>query len=178
MKKILIFALCLVGFSQPAMAQSAPATVINAPASDNADSFDPTRLPKNFPIIGEMELAVSPTGCGLSKSKRLSAEEGQDYSSRYVFTQLENDGSDEALYQLGVAGELRTFKPSGAADMEAKQVRYFKTIDGPDVEVMVAIETDEQGQETGIVGRIKAWDADLPLMCAYNRIEVVGNCDL
>jgi len=42
---------------------------------------------------------------------------------------------------------------------------------------MVVLE-QEGNRDKSIIGRIKAWDADVPLMCAYNRIEVVGDCDL
>jgi len=87
--------------------------------------------------------------------------------------------NDAPYYQIAVNGALRTVKESGRADTETQTVRYFKTIDTPTVEVMVAIEPSEDGtQKKGIFGRIKAWDADLPLMCGYNRIEVIGDCDL
>ena len=72
---------------------------------------------------------------------------------------------------------LRTVKQSGEADMDDKKVRYYKTIDAPEVEIMVVLEA-EGSQDKSIIGRVKAWDAGVPLMCAYNRIEVVGDCDL
>jgi len=65
-----------------------------------------------------------------------------------------------------------------AARRIGKKVRYFKTVSGPEVEIQVVTEPTPDGGHKGIVGRIKAWDADVPLMCGYNRVEVVGDCDL
>lgn len=180
-KIISILALTLLGACQASTSSLAPITVINAPASDHAETLDLTKLPEGFPVIGELELTSKPVGCGLSKANRFTAKDeapGQNYDSRYVFTLQNNDGS-EPIYQLGINGVLRAVKQSGSADTDLKKVRYYKTIDGPEVEVMVAIAPGEAAASSkGIMGRIKAWDAGLPLMCAYNRIEVVGDCDL
>ena len=46
------------------------------------------------------------------------------------------------------------------------------------MEIQVVTEPTPDGGHKGIVGRIKAWDAGVPLMCGYNRVEVVGDCDL
>ena len=100
--------------------------------------------------------------------------------SHYVFTyQGKDEATKEPLYQVGITGVLRTVKQSGSADRGQNKIRYFKTIDAPEVEIMVAIEPGEDAsQVTGTVGRIKAWDGDIPLMCAYNRISVAGDCEL
>jgi len=174
MKKFSVIALMLLSACQASSNSSAPINVINASASDAAESLDLTKLPEGFPIIGEIELPITPKRCGLSKANRFNAVEGEAYDSRYVFT---SNASDTELYQLGVNGVLRTVKQSGVADMDDKKVRYYKTVDAPEVEIMVVIEP-EGSQNKSIVGRVKAWDAGVPLMCAYNRIEVVGDCAL
>ena len=176
MKKVSILAFILVAACQPSTDSSIPFNIINAPASDAAESLDLTKLPEGFPIIGEIELSATPKRCGLSKANRTVVTEGENYDSRYVFT-AQNSAAESGLYQLGVNGVLRTVKQSGEADMEDKKVRYYKTVDAPEVEIMVVLEA-EGSQQKSIIGRVKAWDAGVPLMCAYNRIEVVGDCDL
>ena len=174
MKKISLLILMALGACQA----SGPSIVVyDAPASDAADSLDFSKLPEGFPIIAEMGITPAPKRCGLSKAKRGAAAEGDDYDSRYVFASQENDSADGPLYNVGIRGQVRTFKPSQAADMGDKKVRYFKTIDAPEVEIQVVLEP-EGASENSIIGRIKAWDAGLPLLCAYNRIEVTGDCDL
>jgi len=177
MKKFSILALIMVAACQPSSNHIAPITVFDAPASDDAETLDFTRLPESFPVIAEMNLPTAPKGCGLSKANRFDAKAGENYDSRYVFA-LQKGRAEEDLYQLGVNGTVRMLKQTNAADMDAKKVRYFKSVDGPEVEVQVSLETLADGTEKGIVGRIKAWDSGLPLMCGYNRIEVIGNCDL
>jgi len=172
MKKLSIMALIMAAACQPA-SQSAAPIIFSAPASDDAETLDFTKLADGFPVIAEMGLSTAPKGCALSKANRFDAKDGENYDQRYVFT-----AQSGGLYQLGINGTLRTLKPSEAADMETTKVRYFKTIDGPEVEIQVSLETAEDGSEKGIVGRVKAWDAGVPLMCGYNRVEVVGDCDL
>ncbi len=160
-----------------------PITVLAAPASDDAETLDLTKLRDGFPIIAEMVLPAKPARCGLSKANRFGAEANapaQDFASRYVFSyQGVDEATGEPLYRVGINGVVRTVKQSGSADRDQKKVRYYKTIDAPEVEVLVAIESGGNDTKfTGIVGRIKAWDAGVPLMCGYNRIEVVGDCDL
>jgi len=176
MKKIsVIIALLFVTACQASPDTSSPTasaiTVLNAPASDAADSLDFSKLPADFPVIAEMALLAAPKGCGLSKLNRAAGT--SDIDTRYVFTSSGADG----LYQVGINGAVRTFKQSETADMETKKVRYFKTVDAPEVEIQVVLETSDSPQKS-IVGRVKAWDAGVPLMCAYNRIEVEGDCDL
>ena len=184
MKKLLMSSLVIAASYGTVQAQDkAAVTALMGPASDSAADLNYTRLPKGFPVIGEMKHAVAPTSCGLSKVNRpLSNTETSlnDFSDLFVFASLASDKENDApYYQIAVNGALRTVKESGRADTETQTVRYFKTIDTPTVEVMVAIEPSEDGtQKKGIFGRIKAWDADLPLMCGYNRIEVIGDCDL
>ena len=162
--------------TSPANIQSNKISVFNVPASDDAETLDFTKLPEGFPIIAEVNLPAAPQGCRLSKANRFDLAGGKNvnYDSRYVFTSSE----DADTYQLGITGALRTVKQSGSADLEGKKVRYFKTVDGPEVEILVETSLGEDGRQKGIVGRIKAWDAGVPLMCGYNRVEVVGDCDL
>ena len=176
MKKLSILTLILAAACQSSADSSVPFNIINEPASDAAETLDLTKLPEGFPIIGEIELSATPKRCGLSKANRTVTTEGENYDTRYVFTAQDN-ASETGLYQLGVNGVLRTVKQSGEADMDDKKVRYYKTIDAPEVEIMVVLEA-EDSQDKSIIGRVKAWDAGVPLMCAYNRIEVVGDCDL
>lgn len=173
--------------SMPVMSQVQTQDVsviaLEGPASDSADTLNYTRLPKGFPVIGEMKLSALPLNCGLSKVNRSDASletPVKDFASHYVFMALGMDETmQEPIYQIAVNGILRQVKETGRADEGDQEVRYFKTFDGPDVEVMVAIKPTADGtQKTGIFGRIKAWDDDLPLMCGYNRIEVIGDCDL
>ena len=161
--------------TSPANIQSNKISVFNVPASD-AETLDFTKLPEGFPIIAEVNLPAAPQGCRLSKANRFDLAGGKsvNYDSRYVFTSSE----DPDTYQLGITGALRTVKQSGSANLEGKKVRYFKTVDGPEVEILVETSLGEDGRQKGIVGRIKAWDAGVPLMCGYNRVEVVGDCDL
>jgi len=118
-----------------------------------------------------MALPAAPKGCGLSKLNQPAGT--SDIDTRYVFT----SGGSDGLYQVGINGAVRTFKQPDAADMEARKVRYFKTVDAPEVEIQVVLETSDSPQKS-IIGRVKAWDAGVPLMCAYNRVEVAGDCDL
>ena len=72
MKKITILAfLCAAACqpSSPSTSQSSSAvnlTVINAPASDDIETLDLTKLPDGFPIIGEIGVSTPPQGCKLS----------------------------------------------------------------------------------------------------------------
>ena len=182
-KQFSVLAFVLLAACQPSVSSTAPIAVLNAPASDDAESLDRTKLPAGFPILAEMVLPTKPAQCGLSKSTRegsSSAVSGETYEGRYVFTYKGVDeATNEPLYQVGVNGVLRTVKQSGSADRGAKTIRYFKTVDAPEVEVMVAIEPNgDNGDVIGTFGRIKAWDGDAPLMCAYNIIQVAGDCDL
>ena len=172
MKKLSILGLFTLAACQPAVQTSAP-VIINSPASDDAQSLDYSNLPEDFPIIAEVCLSSAPTGCALSKANRFDAKEGENYDNRYVFTAQKDGG-----YQIVVNGTLRTLKQSDAADMTDKKVRYFKTANAPEVEVQVVTETLADGSEKGTVSRVKAWDTDVPLICAYNRVEVIGDCDL
>jgi len=174
MKKLSIMALLAVAACQPSSTISSSVTVLNMPASDAADSLDFTKLPDGFPVIAEMVLPVAPARCGLSKLNRMDKE--QNVEGRHVFTYQGEEGG-QPLYQVGINGVVRTFTPTDAADMDAKKVRYFKTVDAPEVEIMVVLEAEGSTQNS-ILGRVKAWDAGVPLMCAYNRIEVEGDCDL
>jgi len=152
-------------------------TVFTTPASDDAGSLDLTKLPNSFPIISELGVAAAPMGCALSKANRFDAKPSESYDLRYVLTALD-DGKEDGLYQIAVNGSARTLKQTNATDMTNKKIRYFKTVEGPEVEIQLTLESLADGTEKGTIGRIKAWDGDLPLMCGYNRIEVVGNCDL
>jgi hypothetical protein len=172
MKKISIMVLAALAACQASTDVSAP-VIINSPASDDAASLDYSKLPDGFPVIGEMKLAQAPNGCALSKANRFEAKDGESYADRYVFT-AQKDG----LYQIGVNGVLRNLKPSQATDMADKKVRYFKTVDGSNVEVQLVTETLPDGSEKGTVSRVKAWDDGFALICAYNRVEVIGDCDL
>ena len=77
MKKITILAfLCVVACqpSSPSTSQSSSSvslTVINAPASDDIETLDLTKLPDGFPIIGEIAVPTPPQGCKLSKATGL-----------------------------------------------------------------------------------------------------------
>ena len=95
MKKITILAfLCAAACqpSSPSTSQSSSSinlTVINAPASDDIETLDLTKLPDGFPIIGEIGLSTPPQGCKLSKANRIVLDgktTDADYDSRYVFT--------------------------------------------------------------------------------------------
>lgn len=183
MKKVSILALLLVAACQPSSSSSDTSTaniqsnkvsVFNVPASDDAETLDFTKLPEGFPVIAEVNLPTAPKGCRLSKANRFDAVSGANYDSRYVFT----SSGDPNTYQLGITGALRTVKQSGSADIEGKKIRYFKTVEGPEVEILVETSRGDDGRQMGVVGRIKAWDAGVPLMCGYNRVEVVGDCDL
>jgi len=169
MKKLSILAIIALAACQGA---DAHISVVNAPAADSAETLDYTKLPEGFPVIAEIDLPHKPKGCGLSKISPTS-----DSGSRYVFTSAGKDASGAPLYQLGVTGQLRTVIQTGADDMAGEAVRYFKTVDGKEVEILVSIKPDGDGHK-GIVGRIKAWDSGVPLMCGYNRVEVAGDCDL
>ena len=147
-------------------------TAINGPASDDSETLDLTLLPEGFPILGEIQSASAPAGCALSKATRQGAHAGTSYDDRYVFT-----ARAEGDYQVGINGELRTVRQTQIADAGENIIRYFKTVDGNEVEVQLAYAKTEDGLK-GTVGRVKAWDAGLPLMCAYNRIEITGECDL
>lgn len=172
MKKLSIMVLFALAACQPASQTVAP-VIFNNPASDDVQSLDYSKLPEGFPVIGEIGLSVAPKGCALSKANRFNPIEGENYDERYVFTSTKG-----GLYQIGINGVLRALMPSDAADMTDKRVRYFKTVDGPEVEIQIVTETITDGSEKGTVSRIKAWDAGLPLICAYNRVEVIGDCDL
>lgn len=174
MKHTAILAALLLAACQPSASETlAPQmSVINAPASDDSETLDLTLLPEGFPIIGEIKSSTIPAGCALSKAARHGAHEGTDYNDRYVFTK-----SADGNYQIGINGELRTLRQSGAADYETNVIRYFKTLEGDEVEIMVSYSDSDDGL-SGIVGRVKAWDDDLPLMCGYNRIQITGECDL
>lgn len=175
MKKISLIMLMALAACQQ---NSSSIVVFDSPASDAADSLDFSKLPEGFPVIAEMGLTPAPKGCGLSKAKRaITAEADQNFDSRYVFALQDGASSDGPLYNVAINGAVRSFKPSNAADMGEKKVRYFKTVEAPEVEIMVVLEPEGSSQKS-IVGRIKAWDADLPLLCAYNRVEVTGDCEL
>ena len=172
MKKLTIMTVFILAGCQQVETPAAPINVINVPASDAADSLDFTKLPAGFPILAEMELSKAPQNCGLSKANPVSE------ATRYVFTyQGMDEVSREPLYQVGINGVVRTVKQTGVADRKTRKVRYYKTIDAPEVEIMVGIKLEDDIY-TGILGRIKAWDEDTPLMCGYNRIEVLGDCEL
>ena len=169
MKKLSILAIIALAACQAA---NAHISVVNAPAADAAEELDYTALPEGFPVIAEIDLPHKSKGCGLSKINPTSVS-----GSRYVFTSAGKDASGAPLYQLGVTGQLRTVIQTGADDMAGEAVRYFKTVDGKEVEILVSIKPDGDGHK-GIVGRIKKWDEGVPLMCGYNRVEVAGDCDL
>ena len=110
MRKISILAfLCAAACqpSSPSTSQSSSSvslTVINAPASDDIETLDLTKLP----IIGEIGVPTPPQGCKLSKANRIVLDgktTDADYDSRYVFT-----SSGQDTYQLGITGNLRTVK--------------------------------------------------------------------
>ena len=81
MRKISILAFLCVAACQPSSPSSSPSssqslsavnlTVINAPASDDIETLDLTKLPDGFPIIGEIGLSTPPQGCKLSKANRI-----------------------------------------------------------------------------------------------------------
>jgi len=155
MKKILISSLILMMSFGGAQAHDKTSVIaIDGPASDSAADLNYTRLPKGFPVIGEMKHAVAPTSCGLSKVNRpLSNSETplDDFSDLFVFASMASDKENDApYYQIAVNGALRTVKESGRADTETQTVRYFKTIDTPIVEVMVAIEPSEDGTQKNV----------------------------
>lgn len=161
-KKISILSITLFAACQQA---AAPIVVYDTPASDAAEELDFSKLPDGFPVIAEMSISVPPKSCGLQKAEKNS-------NASYIFV---SDGDDK--FNVGINGVVRQFKPTKTADMGAKKVRFFKTIEGPEVEVMVVLEP-EGSRDKSMIGRVKAWDQDLPLLCAYNRIEVEGDCDL
>jgi len=107
----------------------------------------------------------------------LSSLMGSPSLLKWLYLQPPKAAVCPSLTQVGINGAVRTFKQSDAADMEARKVRYFKTVDAPEVEIQVVLETSDSPQKS-IIGRVKAWDAGVPLMCAYNRVEVAGDCDL
>lgn len=168
-KAILVITFGLLSACQAS--STLPITVIDAPASDAADSLDFSKLPDGFPVIAEMKLTSAPTRCGLSKLNRSS-----DIADRYVFT-YQGEDSGMSVYNIGINGVVRRFKPSETKDLSSKRVRYFKSIDAPEVEVQIVLEPDSSSQKSTLA-RVKAWDNGLALMCAYNRIEVTGDCDL
>lgn len=148
-----------------------------APASDDAHTLDYTALPDGFPVISEIGVSAMPASCALSKLNRYSpAEENESFENRYVFTSIEDHPEGDVFY-VSINGELRTVKATHAADTDDRTVRFFKTTEGDEVEVMVSIEANGD-QQKGIVGRVKAWDEGMPLMCGYNRIEVIGRCNI
>ena len=176
MRKIIsVTAFVLLSACQANTNNVLPVTVMDVPASDAADSLDFSNLPDGFPVIAEMKLSSTPSRCGLSKLNRF-AQASQNSSDRYVFTYQGEDGG-VPIYQVGINGVVRSFKQSEAADMHSKKVRYFKTVDAPEVEIQIVLEPDGSSQKSTLA-RVKAWDNGLALMCAYNRIEVTGDCDL
>lgn len=177
--------ICLAGCQQ----SSAPEAVqmpeikkgilstFSAPASDTAQTLDFTVLPEGFPVLSEIGVSALPTACALSKLNRYApAEDGESFENRYVFTSIDGH-PDGDLFYVSINGELRTVKFTHAADTDNRTVRFFKTTEGDEVEVIVSIEADGD-QHKGIVGRVKAWDEGTPLMCGYNRIEVIGRCNI
>jgi len=148
-------------------------TVVDAPASDSAASLDFSKLPDGFPILAEMVLPEAPKNCGLSKLTRADTSTS-DTNLHYVFS---SQSDEDGLYHIGINQLVRTLKQYDAADMGTKKIRYFKTVDAPEVEIQLVLESEGSTQKSTL-SRVKAWDADLPLVCAYNMIEVVGHCDL
>ena len=178
-----ILAFVCLAACQQSTAPVASLTVLNEPATDDLAALELAQLSADFPIIGEMVLPKKPSGCGLSKTFRdpsLGDVAAKAYDSRYVFTyQGSDEATDEPIYQIGVNGELRAVKQSGSADRGGNTIRYFKTVEGPEVEVLVSIRPSAgSAPSTGTFGRIKAWDEDTPLMCGYNIIQVAGDCEL
>ena len=178
MKKLSIVSLVFLAACQQASAPAAVniaevITVLDVPASEAADSVAVSRLPEGFPLIAEMQISETPKHCGLSKT-----HSAQTTDPRFVFTFKDIDeATGDALYQIGVNGRVRTLKETKASDNGERKIRFFKTVDAPEVEIMVTLEADGSPQSS-VVGRVKAWDGGFPLMCAYNRIEVQGDCDL
>ena len=147
------------------------------PAATNSAELDFGALSENFPLLAEMEFDAAPKGCRLSKP-----ESGLD-SLQYVLTSAQSTDVDQELYfQATVNGVVRTLVQTDNVDHGTKTIRYLKTIDEPIVDVLIDIDEVETPEgnvrHRGIVGRIKAWNEGLPLMCGYNRIEVEGDCDI
>ena len=176
MKKISMLGLALLAACQQASSSSAvniaDITVLESPASEAAQGVDISSLPEGFPLLAEMKISQTPKYCGLSKSMSV-----QTADPHYIFTFYKTDEAGNPLYQIGVNGQVRTVMETKASDNDERQIRFFKTIDAPEVEVMVTIEADGSSQSS-VVGRVKGWDDGYPLMCALNRIEVQGDCDL
>ena len=147
------------------------------PAVTNSADLDFDVLPEGFPLLAEMEFDATPKGCRLSKPDNGSSR------MQYVLTSAQSADIDQELYfQVTVNGAVRTLVQTDNVDNGTKTIRYLKTVDEPIVDVLIDIdevETPEGGvRHRGIVGRIKAWNEGLPLMCGYNRIEVEGDCDI
>ena len=174
MKKLSIVSFAFLAACQQASAPSAVNvfTIVDGPASDAAQGVDMSTLPDGFPLIAEMRISETPKHCGLSKS--ISSEAA---NSRFVFAFSKTDAAGEPLYQIGVNGRVRVLRATKASDNSDRKIRFFKTVDAPEVEIMVTLEANGSSQSS-VVGRVKAWDDDFPLMCALNRIEVQGDCDL
>ena len=178
MKKISIASLVFLAACQQASTTAAVnvaeiITVLDVPASEAANGVEASRLPEGFPLIAEMKTSETPKHCGLSKTSS-----AQTTDPRFVFAFKDIDEATGApLYQIGVSGRVRTLKETKASDNGERKIRFFKTVDAPEVEIMVTLEADGSPQSS-VVGRVKAWDDGFPLMCAYNRIEVQGDCDL
>ena len=170
-KTILIIAF---GFLSACQANTSPITVLDVPASDAAESLDFSKLAEGFPVIAEMKLTSAPTRCGLSKINRSSY--AGNFTDHYVFAYQGVDAGIP-IYNIGINGVVRSFKQSDVEDVDSKRVRYFKSIDDPEVEVQIVLEPAGSSQKSTLA-RVKAWDNGLALMCAYNRIEVTGDCDL
>lgn len=163
---------------------NAPATFVEAttePASDNDAALDFSVLPKDFPVLAEMTFSGVPQGCRLYKTANADAALAGGAPS-FVFTrQQASSGEGEPLYQVVVNGKKRLLKINYSKDYGTKNIRYLTTIDAPKVDILVDIEPAEGRDDVrhkGIVGRIKGWDEDLPLLCDYNRVRVEGDCDI
>jgi len=157
----------------------AKATIV--PAADNSAELDYTSLEKDFPVLAEMEFNVTPSKCNLFKPIS-GGDANENGLFRYVLTSELGSRAAEPYYQVAVNGKIRKLKRTYAKDYGPRKIRYLQTVDTPIVDVLVEIESLETPvgniRHKGMIGRIKAWDEDTPLLCDYNRIRVEGDCEI
>lgn len=168
------------GAEKPDVFVEARATLV--PAADDRENLDYTVLPDGFPIVAEMDFNVVPSQCHLFRPES-GGKADEKGMFRYVLTSELGSLAEDNLFQIAMNGKIRTLKQTYAMDSGPKKTRYLQTFDDdPLVEMLVELETLETPigdvHHKGLIGRIKAWDEEIPLLCGYNRIRVEGDCDL
>lgn len=155
------------------------ASATDTPAMDSTADVNHATMPATVPVLNEMIFANAPKGCRLAKPAELEAASGE---LDYVFTSNQDPAMDSSYFQVAVDGKIRTLKTTYEENIDARKIRYLRSIDTPILDVFVETENliTPAGdiRQKGLVSRIKAWDEEMPILCHYAMIPVQGNCDL